>query len=244
VANWGTNLWYLSGPFGAFTTNSVSFNGAGPTGAPIQFVSALRLLSVDAYNGGTTSSTVSLSCAGQPTVQRTLAVKQMATIQTGWSGACSSITVGSSNGWKTNFDNVTIAAAPPVTVNFDNLSNPNRALNGQYPSGVIDWGTNGWYLSGPYGAFKTNSVSFNGAGITSQGFGLLSPRKLIQVDAYNGDYGQSTVTLGCPGQQTRSFTLAPKTQATLVTGWPGACNTVTVTSTNGWKTNFDNFVLQ
>jgi hypothetical protein len=183
----------------------------------------------------------------------------MVTIQTGWIGACSSITVGSSNGWKTNFDNLLLAsaAAPTQTptriptpgassrsITFDDLTNPNRALNGQYPSGVIDWGTNGWYLSGPYGAFKTNSVSFNGAGITSQGFGLLSPRRLIQVDAYNGDYGPTTVTVGCPGQQTRSFTLAPKAQATLVTGWSGACNTVTVTSSNGWKTNFDNFVLQ
>jgi hypothetical protein len=31
--------------------------------------------------------------------------------------------------------------------------------------------------------------------------------------------------------------------ATISTGWPGTCSTVTITSTNGWDTNFDNLVL-
>jgi len=256
VADWGTNLWYLSGPFGSFPNNSVSFNGAGPTSAPIRFLSASRVLTVDAYNGGGTTTTVSLSCAGLPTVQRTVNARQLITIQTGWSGTCTTLTVGSSNGWDTNFDNLSIASgstatptatptpAPNQTVDFNNLSNPNRALSGQYPTGVIDWGTNGWYLSGPYGAFTTNSVSFNGAGMTSQGFGFVSPRKLVQVEAYNGGSGSSTITLGCAGQQTRTYTLAAHTLATLVTNWSGTCNTVTVTSSNGWDTNFDNFVIQ
>jgi hypothetical protein len=30
---------------------------------------------------------------------------------------------------------------------------------------------------------------------------------------------------------------------TITTGWTGACTTVTVATTNGWDTNFDNFVI-
>ena len=49
-----------------------------------------------------------------------------------------------------------------TTVTFDDLSGPNRGLNGQYAG--IDWGSGSWYLSGPYGRFATNSVSYpNGA---------------------------------------------------------------------------------
>src|SRR6185503_18086529 len=41
------------------------------------------------------------------------------------------------------------------TVSFDGLSSPNRTLSGQYPSGVIDWGTGQWYLSAPWRRFTT-----------------------------------------------------------------------------------------
>jgi hypothetical protein len=72
-----------------------------------------------------------------------------------------------------------------VTVNFNDLSN-NRVLNGQYPSGVIDWGSNNWYVSGPWLQFTTNSVSYNGPGATSKTFNLLTPMRFVQVDAFNG----------------------------------------------------------
>jgi hypothetical protein len=109
---------------------------------------------------------------------------------------------------------------------------------------VIDWGSGVWYLSAPFASDPSNSVSFNGSGPTSGGFGLLTPRKLVQVDAFNGGSSGTTVTLSCPGQPNVSFNLAAHTQATLVTNWTGTCNTVTIQSTNGWDTNFDNFVLQ
>jgi hypothetical protein len=243
VVDWGSSNWYLSRPWGGFTTNSIGFNGAGPTSEPIGFVSPRRLVRLDAFNGGSGSSTISLSCQGLPTIQQTLAPSQLATIQTGWSSTCSSITVGSTNGWKTNFDNVVIDRGLQ-TIDFNNLTNPNRPLNGQYPSGVIDWGTNGWYLSGPFGAFRNNSVGFNGPSFTSQGFGFIIPRTLVKVDAYNGGSGASVITLSCPGQKTVSVTLAASTLSTITTNWTAPCNTVTVTSSNGWKTNFDNFVIQ
>jgi hypothetical protein len=141
----------------------------------------------------------------------------------------------------------TQASAPSgsrQTITFDDLSNPQRPLTGQYPSGVINWGTGAWYLSGPYSLDTTNSISFNGAGPTSASFQLLTPHTVVSLDIYNGAGQATTVTLACAGQPTRQLTVAGNQKATLTTGWTGTCTTVTVSSTNGWTTNFDNLVIQ
>ncbi|HEY3057907.1 MAG TPA: malectin domain-containing carbohydrate-binding protein [Chloroflexota bacterium] len=142
------------------------------------------------------------------------------------------------------------ATATPVpagsgtqTVTFDELGNPNRTLNGQYPSALIDWGSNAWYLSGPWGSFRTNSIGFSGAGPTSASFTFLSPRRLVQIDAYNGGNTTSTVSLACVGQATRQVTLAARQTITITSGWAAACARVTLSSSNGWNTNFDSLVL-
>jgi hypothetical protein len=266
LIDWGTNAWYLSGPYGSFRTNSVGFNGAGPTSASFAFVTPQQVVQLDAYNGGTVASTVSLSCAGQTTRSMNLASHQLATIATGWTGTCNAVGLGSSNGWDTNFDDLvvgstgsgatstpTLTATPtrtptPVTASqtltFDDLSNPNRTLNGQYPSGVVDWGTNAWYLSGPWGQFATNSIGFNGPGLTSGSFTFISPKRLLRVDAYNGASTSSTVTLACSGQPTVNATVGAHQVVTISTNWTSTCSGVLVTSSNGWDTNFDNVTIQ
>jgi len=127
---------------------------------------------------------------------------------------------------------------------FDDLMSPNRALSGQYPSGVIDWGTNAWYLSGPFGAFRSNSVSFNGAGPTSASLRVLNGRRLSSVDAYNGGSGASTLTVACTGQPTLTVSLNAGQSTTLRPAWTAPCASITVGSSNGWNTNFDNLSLQ
>ena len=261
VIDWGSGPWYLSGPFGAFRTNSVSFNGSSATRASLTFVTQRRLVQLDAYNGGSTPSTVTLTCAGQPTVSRAVGVGQLLTIPTNWGGTCSSMQVGSSNGWNTNFDNIVLGSATsptatptptrtptpgagPRSITFDDLSSPNRALNGQYPSGVVDWGSNAWYLSGPFGAFSTNSVSFNGPGLTSATAVFVSPARVVQVEAYNGGTAASTVSLSCSGQPMVTVSVPSRSKVTVATGWTGVCTTVSIGSSNGWDTNFDNMVVQ
>jgi hypothetical protein len=130
------------------------------------------------------------------------------------------------------------------TLSFDDLANPDRPLNGQYPTGVADWGSNVWYLSSPYGQFTTQSISFNGPSITSATVNLVSPRHVVQLEAFNGGSGSSTVTLACAGQTTRSQVAAANQRLTIATSWAGTCSTVTITSSNGWWTNFDNILLQ
>jgi hypothetical protein len=184
----------------------------------------------------------------------------VSTVQTGWSGTCGQVTLESSNGWDTNFNNLVVTGgnggggstptptrtptpAPPQTVTFDNLSPPNRPLNGQYPSGLINWGTNSWFLSGPYGGDPSNSVSFNGSGMTSAVLTFINPRRVVSLQAYNGGSSPSSVTLTCSGLSSQ-MTVGAGQNATLETGWNMACTTLTIASSNGWETNFDALVVQ
>ena len=74
----------------------------------MQFTSPRTLIKLDAYNGGTTSSTVTIAAPGQTTRVVTVAADQLVTIDTGFSGPSSAVTIGSSNGWDTNFDNLVV----------------------------------------------------------------------------------------------------------------------------------------
>jgi hypothetical protein len=134
------------------------------------------------------------------------------------------------------------APAGAQTVTFDDLPGQNQPLNGQYPSGVIDWGAGAWYHSGPWGVFTTKSVSFNGPDLTSASFTFVTPRRLVRLDAYNGGSATTTVTLRCPGQADVTQTVGAGQVVTVSTGWTGTCTTVTIASSNGWDTNFDNVV--
>jgi hypothetical protein len=135
-------------------------------------------------------------------------------------------------------------ATAPTTITFDDLQNPNRPLNGQYPSGVANFGNNAWFLSGPYDKFTTNSISFPAAGPTSASVSFDSPRRLVRIDADNGGTTSSDVTLACSGQPTVSAHLGEKQLSTITTSWSQPCSTVTLTSSNGWYTNFDNIVIE
>jgi hypothetical protein len=130
------------------------------------------------------------------------------------------------------------------TVTFDDLAGQNQALNGQYPSGVIDWGTGAWYHSGPWGGFTTKSVSFTNSGRTSAPFTFVSPRRLVSVQAYNGGSAATTVTLSCVGQPTKQVSVPVGQVVTIPTDWTGPCSPVTIAAANGWSTNFDNLVIE
>jgi hypothetical protein len=127
-------------------------------------------------------------------------------------------------------------------VSFDEKAGQDQPMDGQFPAELIDWGTKQWYHAGPYGAFTSKSISFV-QGRTRASFGFLTPRRLIRLDAYNGGSSSSTITLTCDGQSEMQAALAAKEKTTLETNWADACTTVTVTSSNGWDTNFDNLVI-
>jgi hypothetical protein len=109
VIDWGTGQWWHSGPFGQFTTKSVSLGSGTTTSGSLTFVTPRRLVRLRMFNGGTGPSTITLSCPGQPTQTMTLSAGQLATVATGWTGTCTAVTIGSSNAWGTNFDDIELA---------------------------------------------------------------------------------------------------------------------------------------
>jgi hypothetical protein len=135
----------------------------------------------------------------------------------------------------------TAAASTSQTATFDDKAGQDQPLNGQYPSGVIDWGSGKWYHAGPYGAFASKSISFEGGGVTSRTFAFVTARRLESLRAYNGGGAATTVTVACNGQ-TKTQAVPAGQAATLSTGFAAACTTVTLTSSNGWDTNFDDLV--
>jgi hypothetical protein len=111
VVDWGTGRWIHSAPWGLFATNSISFT-ATVKSASFKFITPRRLVSVRTFNGGTTASTVTLSCAGNPSRTASIGPNELVTIDTRWSNACATVTLAASNGWNTNFDDITYETVP------------------------------------------------------------------------------------------------------------------------------------
>jgi hypothetical protein len=91
-----------------------------------------------------------------------------------------------------------------MTVTFDDRPGQDTVLTGQYPAGVIDWGTSGaWEHSEPWGRFTTKSVGFSESYISSASFTFVTPRRLVSLQAYNGRTTPATVTITCPASRPR-----------------------------------------
>jgi glucose/arabinose dehydrogenase len=142
-----------------------------------------------------------------------------------------------------DFTFTTLAVSPTQTVTFDDRPGQDQLLTGQYPTGVINWGTGGqWYHSAPWGGFPTKNMGFSGPSVSSATFTFVSPRRLVSIRAFNGGTGSSTVTISCAGQPTVTQTVARGALVTINTNWTAACSSVTLASSNGWDTNFDDLV--
>lgn len=129
----------------------------------------------------------------------------------------------------------------PITIDFNN--NPIANLNGQSPSGIVNWDGNSWVISGPWKSFNTNNLGFRSQSVSSGTFSLLQSRTVTGIDAFNGGTVASTVTLSCSGNPTKSVSVAVDQLMNIQTGWTNPCTTVTLTSSNAWNTNFDNLSL-
>jgi hypothetical protein len=125
------------------------------------------------------------------------------------------------------------------TIDFNDRSP--GALSGDYPAGVANWGA-GWIVSAPFGGFGTNSSSFSGAAITQASFTFSSARRLVSLQASNGESASSTISISCSGNTTKTQAVAPGATVTITTGWTNNCTTVTIASSNSWNTNFDNII--
>jgi hypothetical protein len=131
--------------------------------------------------------------------------------------------------------------APPQYITFDDPHLPaGTVLNGEYPSGVIDWGTDAWRIHVPEGAFGTFNLALADARATKAEFRFYWPRIFVGVDVYNGGPSDATVTIHSPEIRETSFTIKPGQLQRLRTGWRDASSKVIFDFKNGDDLRFDN----
>jgi hypothetical protein len=132
-------------------------------------------------------------------------------------------------------------AAPPLYVTFDDPHLPaGTALDGPYPSGIIDWNPGQWRIHVPDGAFGTFNLALADPKADSAQFRFYSPRIFVGIDAYNGGASDATVTIHSPEIREQSFTIKPGEVRRIRTGWRDASTAVIFDLKNGEGLRFDN----
>lgn len=130
------------------------------------------------------------------------------------------------------------------TITF-NDRNPISQLTGEYPRGVIRWGNGQWFVARPTNQFTNPNLHFSSSTGSSRSFGFITPRRLVRLDIINHGTTSSTVTLTCGDQPRRAVIVNPGAVLTNVaTNWTLPCSTVTINSSGGWQTHYDNLVIQ
>jgi phosphodiesterase/alkaline phosphatase D-like protein len=139
-----------------------------------------------------------------------------------------------------DFTVTTTSATAVQVLTFDEPPGEEQPFEGQYPTGVIDWGSGQWWHSAPWGGFATKSISFFGSGSSIATMTFINPIRVLRIDAYNAGDASTTVTVSCPTQATVQAAVPAGQVRTIATGWTQTCSSATLSSTNGWQTNFDN----
>jgi len=131
--------------------------------------------------------------------------------------------------------------AQPRYITFDDPHQlAGTVLQGQYPSGVIDWGTGAWQIGTPFGKFATFNLQLADPKADRADFSFYSPRIFVGIDAYNGGAADATITISSPEIREVSFTLRPGELRRLRTGWRDPSSRVVFKIEHGEVLRFDN----
>ncbi len=132
--------------------------------------------------------------------------------------------------------------APPLYVTFDDPHQPyGTVLTGEYPSGVVDWGTNVWRINVPEGKFATFNLALIDPQASSVQFRFYWPRVFVGIDVYNGGTTDATFAVRSPeilGQT--SYTIKAGELRRIRTGWRDPSKIVNFDMIDGDGLRFDN----
>lgn len=130
---------------------------------------------------------------------------------------------------------------PPQYITFDD---PHLAagtlLNGEYPSGTVDWGNDQWRISVPQGVFGTFNLTLADSSAQTAKLRFSSPRLFVGIDAYNGGTSDAKVTIRSKETGEASFTIAPGRLQRIRTGWREPSSGVDFQFTHPEGLRFDN----
>jgi hypothetical protein len=130
---------------------------------------------------------------------------------------------------------------PPSFITFDDPHLPaGTPLLGQYPSGVIDWGSGEWEIGTPFGKFGTFTLGKLDPDAKRGEFRFYAPRIFAGIDVYNDADSDATLTVRSPETREVSYTIMPKELLRLRTGWHAPSSKVIFDFTNGHALRFDN----
>jgi hypothetical protein len=132
-------------------------------------------------------------------------------------------------------------SAPPHYITFDapHLA-AGTTLVGQYPSGVIDWGTDQWRIHVPDGAFGTFNLALADPKAATAQFRFYAPRVFAGIDVCNTGASEATLTIHSPEFREQSFTIKPGEVRRIRTGWNDPSSAVIFDVKNGEGLRFDN----
>jgi hypothetical protein len=130
---------------------------------------------------------------------------------------------------------------PTQLVDFDN---PHRmalsVLEGEYPTGLIDWGKDTWSIHVPGGKFPTFNISLKDPAQTQASFAFPVPLIFAGIDAYNGGIKAAVIHLRSPQLREQSYTLQPGELLRIRTDWRDPSSSIELTFENGEGLQFDN----
>jgi hypothetical protein len=130
---------------------------------------------------------------------------------------------------------------PPSFITFDHPHLPaGTLLLGQYPSGVIDWGSGEWEIGTPFGKFGTFTLVRSDPKAKRAEFNFYAPRIFAGIDVYNDADSDATLTVRSPEIPGVSYTIKPKELLRLRTGWRAPSSKVIFDFANGHALRFDN----
>lgn len=131
--------------------------------------------------------------------------------------------------------------APVNYITFDAPHLPaGTVLEGQYPSGVIDWGSAAWQIHVPDGAFGTFNLALADPIAATAEFRFSAPRVFAGIDVYNRGPEAATVTLHAQNIRETSWTIPPAKLVRIRTGWRDPSTNVVFDLRNGCGLLFDN----
>jgi hypothetical protein len=135
----------------------------------------------------------------------------------------------------------TAAEPVPSVVDFDNPHvGANVLLQGQYPSGVIDWGKGAWKVCAPAGRMSTFSLCTADAQATQARFRFFYLRVFMRLDVYNPLGHDVTLTIRAPEMRELTIKLKAGQLQRLGTGWVDRASEVALESADLAALRFDN----
>ena len=131
--------------------------------------------------------------------------------------------------------------APPDYVTFDDPHlAAGTALEGEYPSGLLEWTAGQWKIGVPHGKFGTFNLALADAKTESAEFCFHTPMIFAGIDVYNGGKTEAQVTIRGQEMLETSFQVKPGELRRIRTGWLQPSPSVTFDFKNGAGLRFDN----